>query len=63
MWIICLADDSHEMPSFIFSGKKYKKKKIKMLSAAIVTSALMVKESNGNYYSWKLLNESSQTIL
>ena len=27
MWIICLADDSHEMSSFIFSEKKKKKKR------------------------------------
>ena len=27
MWIVCLADDSHEMSSLIFSQKKTKKKK------------------------------------
>ena len=39
MWLISLADDSHEMSSLIFSKKKKKKKKIKMLSAAIVIRA------------------------
>ena len=29
MWIVCWADDSHEMPSLIFSEKKKKKKKKK----------------------------------
>ena len=26
MWIVCLADDSHEMPSLIFSKKYFLKK-------------------------------------
>ena len=38
MWIVCLADDSHEIPSIIFS-EKYKKEK---LSAAAVISTLRV---------------------
>ena len=40
MWIVCRADDSHEMISLIFSEKK-KKWKIKISSAAVVISTLM----------------------
>ena len=40
MWIVCLADDSHEMPSFIFSEKIIYF--FRMLSAAILLSTLMV---------------------
>ena len=40
MWIICEADDSHEMSSLIFSEKKKKKKS----SAAVVISTLSVKK-------------------
>ena len=25
MWIVCIADNSHQMPSFIFSEKKEEK--------------------------------------
>ena len=39
-------DDSHEMLGLIFSEKK--KKKIKMLSAAVVISTLMVKSITVN---------------
>ena len=42
MWIVCLADNSHEMSSFIFSEKKKKKKKFKVSSAADAISAYMV---------------------
>ena len=41
MWIICYADDSHEMPSFILS-EKYKKK-IKLSFAAVVISTIRIK--------------------
>ena len=34
MWIVCLADDSHEMLSLIYSEKYEKKKKIRMSAAA-----------------------------
>ena len=51
MWIVCMADNSHEM-SFIFSEswKKYHKtkKKIKMTSAAIVTGILGIKSVKAN---------------
>ena len=42
MWIICQADDSHEMSRLVFSEKKKKKKKKKMSSAAVVTGTLRV---------------------
>ena len=29
MWIVCIADNSHQMPSFIFFENKNKKKKQK----------------------------------
>ena len=34
MWIVCLADDSHEMPSLILSGNKIY---FKVLSAVVVS--------------------------
>ena len=37
MWIVCLADDSHEIASLIFSEKK-----IRMPSAAVVTGVWRV---------------------
>ena len=40
MWIVCLVDDSHEMPSLIFS-EKHIRKRSKMLSAAVVASAFL----------------------
>ena len=44
MWIVCLADNSHEMSSLIFSEKyplpHKKKKKIKLLSAGIVINTM-----------------------
>ena len=39
MWIVCLADNSREMVSLIFSEKK---KYFKMLSGLFVTSTLRV---------------------
>ena len=39
MWILCLADDTQEMSSLIFSDKY---KEIKMLSAAVEDHALKV---------------------
>ena len=41
MWIICQADDSHEMSRLVFFVKWKKKKKLS--SAAVVTGALRVK--------------------
>ena len=40
MWIICLADESHEMSSLIFSENN--NKKFKMLAATILCGALRV---------------------
>ena len=40
MWIVCLADNSHELPSLIFSENK---KKIEMSPAAVVIIALSIK--------------------
>ena len=48
MWIICLADDSHEM-SRLFSEKKKKKK---MLSAAVVIGTLKVNAQKQNMDVW-----------
>ena len=42
MQIVCLADVSHGMLRIIFFEKWKKKKKIKMLSAAVVISAFRV---------------------
>ena len=43
MWIVCLADDSHEIARRVFFEKlKKKKKKFKMSSAAVVIGALRV---------------------
>ena len=40
MWIVCLADNSHEMPSFIVSEKtKKQKKKAKLYTPPIVSWA------------------------
>ena len=41
MWIICLADESHEMSTFVFETKK--EKKLKVSSAAVVTGSLTLK--------------------
>ena len=44
MWIICQADDPHEMWRFIFfENYLRKKKKKKKLSAAVVSGTLRVK--------------------
>ena len=43
MWIVCLADESHEMSRLIFY-EKYKKKYFKVSSAAIVIGAFKVKD-------------------
>ena len=52
MWIICLAEDSHEISRLIFYEKlKNNKNKIKMLFATVVIDAIMVKMSWSNY--WK----------
>ena len=40
MWIVCQADNSQEMSRLVFSEKKKKK----LLSAAVVTGALRVKQ-------------------
>ena len=42
MWILCLAEDSLETSSLIFSEKKTMKKYLWMSSAAVVTGALRV---------------------
>ena len=42
MWIVCQADDSHEISRLVFFEKL--KKKLKMLSAAVVIGALRVKK-------------------
>ena len=45
MWIVCWADDSHEMPSLIFSEKKMEKKKNPNVPFALaVIGALRVKQ-------------------
>ena len=48
MSILCLADDSHEISSLVFSvnTKKKKKKKIKMPIVAVVISTLRVENSH-----------------
>ena len=49
MWIVCQADNSHEMSRLVFSEnkkKKKKKKKKKMSSAAVLIGTLRVKISN-----------------
>ena len=43
MGILCLAEDSHEISSLIFSEKKKKKKYARLLPAAVVIGALKVK--------------------
>ena len=43
MWIVCLADDSHEISRLIiFENYKKKKKIVKMSSAAVFLGALRV---------------------
>ena len=42
MWIVCQADDSHEMSGLVFFEKKKKKK---LSSAAVVIGALRVKNT------------------
>ena len=42
MWILCLAEDSLEVSSLIFSEKQWKKY-LRMSSAAVVFGALRVK--------------------
>ena len=42
MWIVCQADNSHEMSRLVLSEKKKKKKKLS--SAAVVIGALRVKK-------------------
>ena len=49
MWIICLADDSHEMSSYFLWQNMQKKKK--MPSAAVVINALRVKFRHKNFFS------------
>ena len=43
MWILCLAEDLHEISSLILSEKKTKNKYLWMLSAAVVFGTLRVK--------------------
>ena len=43
MWIICKADDSHEMPKLIFSEKSIEE--IRMSSTAVVTGVLRANTS------------------
>ena len=45
MWILCLAEDSLETSSLIFSEKKYNENYLWMSSAAVVFGALRVKYS------------------
>ena len=52
MWIVCSADDSHEIPSLIFSKNI---DKIKMLLVVVVISTLMVNSS-------KSLNQTSKGV-
>ena len=40
MWIVCLADNPHEMLNLIFSKKKKKKKKNRMPVASVVIDTL-----------------------
>ena len=42
MWILCLAEDSHEISSLIFSEKQWKYD-LQMPSAAVMIGALRVK--------------------
>ena len=42
MWILCLAEDSHEISSFIFSEKQWKYTQDS--SAAVMVDALRVKD-------------------
>ena len=59
MWIFCLADDLHEMPSRDFFEKKKKKKKnikkkFRMLSAKILLSTLRVNTTRVLTKKWKI---------
>ena len=46
IWILCLAEDSHEISSFIFSLKKKGKKYSWMSSAGVMIGALRVNRSS-----------------
>ena len=48
MWILCLAEDSHEISSLIFSEEQWKKY-LWMSSAAVVIGALRVSNA-GNLH-------------
>ena len=48
MWIICIADDSHEMPNLIFSEKKTKKQNQYVFFALVEISALREKDLQQN---------------
>ena len=67
MWIVCLADDSHEMTSLI--SLKNKGKKIKVSSAAVAISALRVSirkkslESRPWWLSWMRRPTGDQEVV
>ena len=53
MWIVCLADNSHEISSFIFSEKfKKERKYFRMLSATAVTGIFMVNLVSDKFEQW-----------
>ena len=65
MWIVCLADDSHETSRPIFQENKIKNIYLKVSSAEIVIGALRVKLvwSYMYTYHWTGANKANNKII